>query len=136
MSVPVRLLAFLLVGLLTLSACDPDDEPDGGEEVAEETEGIALEDAVLVVYNDTETDLCDLHISDFDEPDNEGYDLIETPLAPGDSLSFPYGSHEDTDDHNLIATATSCEGTEYGDYHFSYHLGGGRYVVDEWHLKE
>lgn len=136
-SAPARWLAALLAVAVVLPACSSAtgavaDARDAVETAIEE----ATDDpgaATLTVANATDGPICDVHVTDLDEPDSDGYDLLAEgdQLAPGASLSHAEGDHPESDDHNLVATARACDGTEYADFHFSYPLGGGTYTVSD-----
>lgn len=125
----------LAVGAVLLSACSgTGDLVATAIETAtgadrDETGNVAAN--VLYVENDTDGDVCHVRVTDFDEPDAAGYDLLEDegPLAPGEGRTYEAGGHPLSDDHNLLATAEACDGETFPGYAFDYVQHGGSYSV-------
>lgn len=132
---PLR-VALMLACVFGLSACSGAGA-DALRDIAAAVDGASRSEVgnavpgELRVENDSEVAVCSLQLTDFDEPDAEGVELLAdgAPLAPGDSRVFLQGEHPLMDDHNLVVTAEGCDGEVFHSYAFTFIEHGGAYSV-------
>ncbi|MAQ95397.1 hypothetical protein B1759_05230 [Rubrivirga sp. SAORIC476] len=137
MSAPLSLrVALVLVCAFGLSSCSGAGA-DALRDIAAAVEGASRSEVgnavpgELRVENDSEVAVCSLLLTDFDEPEAEGVELLPDGerLAPAASRIFPQGEHPLMDDHNLVVTAEGCDGEVFDSYAFTFIGHGGAYSI-------